>query len=241
MTETPPTFGPRPTTPEDGPGARACGFWDSLTDGFYTVDREWRFSFINRAAEQSLRRERADLLGSSLWDSFPHIVDSDTYRAYHRSVREQLRFSFDLRSAAMGQLVNVAVRPTASGLGVSFRETPGPGKVRGRVLLVDDRRDVSEMLQSLLEEEGYFVSIADDLDAAQAALEYLPMDVVILDDRLPSGRGSSVHHQAQRHGIRMLVMSGHPASIEQFGRSTGFIAKPFRGADLMKRLQRLMT
>lgn len=227
--------------PDAGLDTRAPGFWDSLTDGFYTVDREWRFSFINRAAERSLGRGRADLLGSSLWDSFPHIVDSDTYRAYQRSVGEQLRFSFDLRSAAIGQLVNVAVRPNSSGLGVSFRQTPAPGKVRGRVLLVDDRRDVSEMLQSLLEDEGYFVSIADDLDAAQAALDYLPMDAVILDDRLPSGRGSSVLHQAQRHGIRMLVMSGHPASIEQFGRSASFIAKPFRGADLMKRLQKLMA
>jgi hypothetical protein len=49
-----------------------------------------------------------------------------------------------------------------------------------------------------------------------------------------------VAEHAGRHGIRVLVMSGHPASIEQFGRSTGFIAKPFRGAELMKRLKRLM-
>ena len=121
------------------------------------------------------------------------------------------------------------MRPSPHGLAVSFRETGGRDRVRGRVLLVDDHRDVSGMLQTLLEDEGYFVSIAEDLDDARSALDYLPVDVVILDDRLPSGRGSSVADQAERHGIRMLVMSGYPASFEQFGRSTGFIAKPFRG------------
>jgi PAS domain S-box-containing protein len=222
------------------PWAHASGFWDNLPDGFYAVDREWRVRYMNRAAETSLGRRRADLLGTSLWESFPHMVDSETYRAYHRSVRDQVRLSFDQDPAATGRPLNVAVRPSGDGLAVSFREMTGTGQVRGRLLVVDDRRDVSDMLQSLLEDEGYFVSIAEDVDDAQCALDHLPVDAVVVDDRLPSGRGSSVAEHAGRHGIRVLVMSGHPASIEQFGRSTGFIAKPFRGAELMKRLKRLM-
>lgn len=229
-----------PVSRRTTPCSHAGGFWENLSDGFYTVDREWRFSYVNRAAEKSLGRRRSELLGVSLWESFPQIVDSETFRVYHRSVRDRVRLCFEQGAGGNSGPINVAVRPSADGLAVSFRETAGSRHVRGRVLLVDDHRDVSGMLQTLLEDEGYFVSIAEDLDDAQSALDYLPMDMVILDDRLPSGRGSSVAEQAERHGIRMLVMSGHPASIEQFGRSAGFIAKPFRGSELMKRLKRLM-
>jgi PAS domain S-box-containing protein len=230
-----------PVSRRTAPGAHAGGFWENLCDGFYTVDRDWRFSYVNRAAEKSLGRRRSELLGHSLWESFPQVVDSETFRVYHRSARDRVRLCFEQPVGLNGGAINIAVRPSPHGLAVSFRETGGRDRVRGRVLLVDDHRDVSGMLQTLLEDEGYFVSIAEDLDDAQSALDYLPMDVVILDDRLPSGRGSSVTEQAERHGIRMLVMSGHPASIEQFGRSTGFIAKPFRGSELMKRLKRLIA
>lgn len=218
----------RPVSRRTAPGAHPGGFWENLSDGFYTVDREWRFSYVNRAAEKSLGRRRSELLGHSLWESFPQVVD-------------RVRLCFEQPVGLNGGAINVAVRPSPHGLAVSFRETGGRDRVRGRVLLVDDHRDVSGMLQTLLEDEGYFVSIAEDLDDARSALDYLPVDVVILDDRLPSGRGSSVAEQAERHGIRMLVMSGYPASIEQFGRSTGFIAKPFRGSELMKRLKRLIA
>ncbi len=36
---------------------------ESITDAFFTLDREWRFTFLNSAVERQLARTRADLLG----------------------------------------------------------------------------------------------------------------------------------------------------------------------------------
>lgn len=39
---------------------------ESITDGFFTLDAEWRFSFINRAGERFLDRTAGSLLGKRL-------------------------------------------------------------------------------------------------------------------------------------------------------------------------------
>ena len=44
---------------------------ESLTDGFFTVDRDWRVTYVNREAERLFRIPRAELLGNHIWAKFP--------------------------------------------------------------------------------------------------------------------------------------------------------------------------
>ena len=44
---------------------------ESITDALVTVDSDWRFTYVNREAERVLRRSRAELLGTNMWDQFP--------------------------------------------------------------------------------------------------------------------------------------------------------------------------
>src|SRR6185436_2577620 len=47
---------------------------ESLTDGFFTLDRDWRFTYINREAERMFTLPRAELLGHGIWAKFPEGV-----------------------------------------------------------------------------------------------------------------------------------------------------------------------
>jgi PAS domain-containing protein len=49
---------------------------ESIADGFYTLDRDWRFTYFNRAAELLLRRSRDGLIGKKIWDEFPDLARS---------------------------------------------------------------------------------------------------------------------------------------------------------------------
>ena len=53
---------------------QATRILDSITDGFFAVDCEWRFTYVNREAERLLRRPRGELLGRNLWAEFPQAV-----------------------------------------------------------------------------------------------------------------------------------------------------------------------
>jgi diguanylate cyclase (GGDEF)-like protein len=55
---------------------------DSLSDGFMSIDRSWRFTYLNHTAERYLQQERQNLLGRGIWQCYPDLVDSGYYRVY---------------------------------------------------------------------------------------------------------------------------------------------------------------
>ncbi|HKP11362.1 MAG TPA: PAS domain S-box protein, partial [Blastocatellia bacterium] len=63
---------------------------ESITEDFYTVDREWRFTYINERALRSVQRGqskeiiREDLLGRNMWECFPELVGTDFTRSTTR-------------------------------------------------------------------------------------------------------------------------------------------------------------
>src|SRR5882672_870276 len=55
----------------------------------------------------------------------------------------------------------------------------------GHILVVDDERDICDLVQVYLSGEGYRVSIAQDGAGMRAVMAQSPVDLVILDLRLP--------------------------------------------------------
>ena len=56
---------------------RTTNIIESITDAFTTVDKEWRYTFLNQRAEEILRplqKSRENLLGKSLWEEFPDLI-----------------------------------------------------------------------------------------------------------------------------------------------------------------------
>ena len=47
---------------------------ETMNDAFFALDRDWRFTYVNRQAERLLLRTREDLLGKGLWDEFPEAL-----------------------------------------------------------------------------------------------------------------------------------------------------------------------
>ncbi|MFM0188892.1 EAL domain-containing protein [Paraburkholderia nemoris] len=58
---------------------------DSLSDGFMSIDRSWRFTYLNHTAERYLQQERQNLLGRHIWQCYPDLVDSGYYRIYQQT------------------------------------------------------------------------------------------------------------------------------------------------------------
>ena len=82
-----------------------------------------------------------------------------------------------------------------------------------RVLLVDDDRDLAELLASQLAREGYAVCVADSLlSAQQVASEEDPFDILITDLNLPDADGEAV---AQALGIPIkLALTGSSSTAD---------------------------
>ena len=59
------------TTGERGGAARVTRVLEAMPAGFYSLDREWRFTYVNAEAERLLGRSRDELLGRVLWETVP--------------------------------------------------------------------------------------------------------------------------------------------------------------------------
>ncbi|OIR05176.1 blue-light-activated protein [mine drainage metagenome] len=95
---------------------------ESITDAFMTMDRTWRFTYLNREAERVLQRSRADLLGRVIWDEFAQARGSVFESEYERALRERVAVSFDAFYAPLATWFSVRAYPTEDGLAVYFRD-----------------------------------------------------------------------------------------------------------------------
>lgn len=133
---------------------------ESITDAFYTVDRDWRFSYVNRRAEEILQRTRDSLLGNDIWEEFPPAVGTELYHAYHRSMRQSETVVLDaFYYEPSGSWYEVSIYPSAQGLAVYFRDIADQVE-REQALrrLADAEQAAAERLRHLDQVKNAFLS-----------------------------------------------------------------------------------
>jgi two-component system, cell cycle sensor histidine kinase and response regulator CckA len=96
---------------------------ENTTDGFFAVDPEWRFTYLNSEAEKLLERQRDDLFGKELWEEFPELKNSPFERNYRRVMTERVPVEFEASDRAGKIWFEVHAYPGGSGVSVFFRDT----------------------------------------------------------------------------------------------------------------------
>lgn len=93
----------------------------TMTDGFYLLDNNWRFTFLNAASEHMLRRDPEELVGQCIWEEFPETcgtIFEQTYRAVSETGHSK---TFQTYFAPLESWFHVTVHPAQTGIAVHFR------------------------------------------------------------------------------------------------------------------------
>jgi len=131
------------------------------------------------------------------------------------------------------QLHNTKTEPANPHSVVLTRQVP-------RILIVDDETDIRNLLQEILEDEGYSVQVAEDGASARAELSNEPVDLVLLDIWMPDVDGITLLKEWAENGqllMPVIMMSGH-GTVETAVEATrlgayDFIEKPLSLAKLL--------
>lgn len=102
--------------------AKITAILESITDGFFLVDAEWNFTYLNPQTEPLLGRSREELLGKNMWEEFPEAVGSIFYQQYHRARAEQICVRFEAFYPPLGKFFSVQAYPFQDGLGAYFQD-----------------------------------------------------------------------------------------------------------------------
>jgi PAS domain S-box-containing protein len=95
---------------------------ESVSDAFFTLDREWRFTYVNGEAERLLRRRRDELLGRVIWEEFPLALESPFHLEYERALATFQAVEFEARFSPLDLWALVKAYPSTHGLAVYFRD-----------------------------------------------------------------------------------------------------------------------
>ncbi|MCS6822032.1 MAG: PAS domain S-box protein [Microscillaceae bacterium] len=95
---------------------------EKITDGFYQLDREWKFVKVNKVAEQILGISRENLIGKCVWDVFPDVPSYNYPTQFRKAMHENLTITFEDYHPDLDKWFSTVVYPSIEGLTVFFRD-----------------------------------------------------------------------------------------------------------------------
>ncbi|MBB5395220.1 PAS domain S-box protein [Mucilaginibacter sp. AK015] len=108
---------------------------DSITDGFYALNKNWEVTFMNKAAEQALSCTREEVMGKNLWDFFPRSREGRFYEEYERAMNERVSVHFEELYAPLGVWGALNVYPTKDGIAVYFVDITEQKKIQEKIYI----------------------------------------------------------------------------------------------------------
>jgi PAS domain-containing protein len=98
---------------------------EGIDTAVVVVDREWRFTYFNSAADALMRqlgRSGEGLFGKTFWLEFPELVGTACDREFRRAFGEGVPVAFDTHYAPLDRWLRIHATPGASGLVVSLAD-----------------------------------------------------------------------------------------------------------------------
>ena len=151
-----------------------------------------------------------------------------------------------IRSPGLSSQVSGRIRAVEPGAWQSPKDDHG--KVKKKILLVDDDSRVRESLRRLLERIGFDVLAAPDGQGALDSLVRTVPDMVLMDIMMPGISGVEalrrIRADPSLQSLPVVLMSGGFDPNEELGEECppldGFLAKPFGLPELSYEINRLL-
>ncbi|MBK6264141.1 PAS domain S-box protein [Marivirga sp. S37H4] len=95
---------------------------ESISDGFFALDQDFKFTYINEEAENLLAIKKGKSLNKSIWDIFKPAVDTQLYHEYHKALQLKETRTFEYYYTPLKTWFLSKVYPSENGLSVYFRD-----------------------------------------------------------------------------------------------------------------------
>ena len=95
---------------------------ESIQDGLFAIDREWRIKYINSRAAQNTDYTAEELLGKNLLETFPKIRNTLIEENYRKVMNDRLPVQFEIQGVYQKQWYSISVYPTAGGISIYWQD-----------------------------------------------------------------------------------------------------------------------
>lgn len=96
---------------------------ETITELFYTLDREWRFVEVNKRVVEMFGKSREALIGQVIWNLYPEAKHSALYTYFFKAMAEMTPQHFEVESRIVpGVWFEVHAYPASTGLTAYLRD-----------------------------------------------------------------------------------------------------------------------
>lgn len=149
---------------------RALDILESIDDLFYTVDREWRLTYLTAPTARLWGVDRKAVIGRVVWDLFPQVdfPATEGFRIFDKAFTQRIALEEEFFSVALQRWVRVILYPVPDGGLIVYHRD-----ISAKHAAEQERERLLEVVRQLSEERGRLMAVAGhDLRQPIQALAY---------------------------------------------------------------------
>ena len=206
--------------------ARSADILESISDAFWAVDSQDRFTYVNHRAETVLGRRREELIGRDRGSDLRRIVGVRIHDEMQRARVEAAPRVFEMEAPALGTWLEVHIDPGPDGVSVYLHD------IGERKRAEDAQRMAGEVGSALAASLDYEETVRAAARTAVPVLgDFCAIDLIVSGDRIERAAVAATDEEAQaglrrqsrRHppdarlpsAFMRALQSGHAVRIEK--------------------------
>ncbi|MDB5209288.1 MAG: domain S-box, partial [Sediminibacterium sp.] len=98
--------------------------FERITDAFLALDRDWRYTYMNKKAGEIVNSEPAAMIGKSIWGDFEDVAPAEHafYLAVHKAMDEQVDVHTEVYYEPYQRWFENHIYPSPEGISIFFRD-----------------------------------------------------------------------------------------------------------------------
>jgi PAS domain S-box-containing protein len=131
------------------------GVFERISDAFIALDKNFRYTYINKKAGEVINLDPASLVGKIIWEEFPEDIRQRVYDAVHHTMATQQYLYLEEYYPAFDLWFEFHLYPSPEGLSIFFRN------ISKRKKAEDEIRKSEERYKALIEQASDAIMITD--------------------------------------------------------------------------------
>ena len=120
---------------------------NTMQDGFFVLDEEWNFTYVNKRVEELFLKTREELLDQSFWGVFPHAREK-LIELYQQVKKDGVPATFEIFGTIhQGKWFQVTSYPYQSGLSVYYKDITEQKLSREKLMKAQEEK--ADILESM--------------------------------------------------------------------------------------------
>lgn len=95
---------------------------DSIQDGFFSIDRSWRFQYVNHRAASAGNLRPEDFIGKNIWEMYPKLIGTVYEKNYRLVMSERRAAHFEVEAIYNKTWYSVSVYPSLDGISIFWQD-----------------------------------------------------------------------------------------------------------------------